>query len=499
MNKIISANINGFVFSIDELAYAKLKAYLETIKQKVDNVEVAQDIENRIAELFSQKLGDGKTAIFDADVDEVMEQIGKPEEFGQEEQADAGANTRTHDAAAAGRKRLYRDPDDKVIGGVCSGIAAYFGLDPVVVRLAFAAAFFLFGTGFVLYILLMVILPKALTPAEKLEMRGEPVDYKNVSRAVEKDFREVYQRYKPEVKTGFQRLLDILVKVGMVLLVIFVLSIVIPGGFGVLSAIGVAAWSLPTLSSYMFATQSEALIILTGLMLFVLMPLIGIVWTVLRFAFRLKPLGRIYSILMSVLWFTGFCMLAYSTYHTGMQFSQNAAVTDYDTLEVPSSSRPVLILRANSSIARTAFVFRDEDGAETFSHIRNNEDFKEALDREISERVELNIAAGYADKPVLKHVRLSNGAGRAEAQRNAESIAYNYELKDSVLTINDYFSMGNQQLWRNQKVRLKLELPPAYRVYIDESCESVLDMDRRDEDDITGRFLRVDSKGIIRE
>ena len=159
MNKIISANINGFVFQIDELAYTKLKAYLDMIKQKVGNAEVAQDIENRIAELFSERLKNGSTAVFDQDVDEVMQQVGNPEQFGAEEndeKVEGGSSNTTYQEPI--KRRLYRDADDKVIGGVCSGIATYFGLDPVIIRLAFAGALFFFGSGVVLYILLMIVL-----------------------------------------------------------------------------------------------------------------------------------------------------------------------------------------------------------------------------------------------------------------------------------------------------------------------------------------------------
>ena len=89
MNKIISANINGFVFNIDELAYEKLKQYLDRIKEHVRNEEVMTDIENRIAELFDYKLKNGSQAIFDRDVEDIIQQIGSPEQFGNEEAEDA--------------------------------------------------------------------------------------------------------------------------------------------------------------------------------------------------------------------------------------------------------------------------------------------------------------------------------------------------------------------------------------------------------------------------
>ncbi len=498
MNKIISANINGFVFQIDELAYVKLKAYLDMIRQKVNNSEVVQDIENRIAELFNEKLGNGSIAIFDTDVDEVMQQIGKPEEFGSEEQEDQQGKTGNAsglDLQGKAKRRLYRDSDDKVIGGVCSGIAAYFGLDPVLVRLAFAASFFFFGTGIILYILLMIVIPKANTPAEKLEMRGEPVDYKNLSRTVEMEFKDAYQRYKPEVKTGFERFLEILVRVGMIALLIFLVSIFIPGCFGILTGIGIASWSLPALSSYLFTDPADSVVILIGLILFILIPLFGVFYSILRFALKFGPLNRVLSISLSVLWFTGFCMLAYSTYKIGMQFSESGKISAEDTLKFRSGLQNTIVLRTNATHNRSQFLINDEDGEKRI-RIRSQDDLKEEIDRGISEQVQLNIVQGFHSSPVVKITRYSNGRTKNDALERASQIEYAYELRDSVLYLDETFGRSGQSLWRNQRVLVTIEVPMHYRLYIDRSCESILDLNWGDEEEVTGRYLRVDHRGV---
>lgn len=509
MNKIISANINGFVFQIDELAYTKLKAYLDTIRKTISDSEVEQDIENRIAELFNARLSNGSAAIFDKDVDEVMQQIGRPEEFAAEN-TEEGTNGQSGPAAGdnnafRSKRRLYRDSDDKVIGGVCSGIAAYFGLDPVVIRLAFAAAFFLFGSGIILYILLMVVIPKATTPAEKLEMRGEPVDYKNVSRTVEMEFKDAYQRYKPEVKTGFGRFVEIAVRIGMIMLLIFLVSIFIPGCFGIITGIGVASWSLPALSAYMFTSQNESLIILAGLVLFLMIPLFGVLYGILRFAFKVRPMNRLISISLSLLWFTGFCMLAWSTYNIGMQFSGKYSVTDSDTIQMPPANR-TLILRSNPHGHETR-IYRNAAENESASdidisfgneigHIRNREDLKESIDEKIHENLSLNIVPGFGEKPVLRITRSSNGRNSTDARNNALNIRYHFELRDSVLYLDEAFSREQQMLWRNQKLRLTLELPEKYRLYIDPSCEPLLDLSGVFDDEVIGKYLKIDHRGI---
>lgn len=497
MNKIIQANINGFVFQIDELAYVKLKAYLDVIKQKVSNTEVVQDIENRIAELFNEKLVNEKIAIFDNDVDEVMQQIGKPEEFGTVDQDDQEKSTEqnAYSDGSKAKRRLYRDADDKVIGGVCSGIAAYFGLDPALVRIGFAIALFFFGAGVVFYILLMVILPKAVTPSEKLEMRGEPVDYKNLSRTVELEFKEAYQRYKPEMKTGVERFIEILVRVGMVILAVLLLSIVIPSSFGVLTGIGLASWTLPTLNSYMFTTQSESIIILIGLFLFVLIPFIGIIYSVLRFAFKIRPMNKVFSIGLSILWFIGFCMLGWSTYTIGQQFSSSYKITGSDTLKFKQNNLNTLVLRTNASQNHSRFLIKDEDG-ERHIHIRSQEDMKDAIDQEISEQVRLRIVQGFNTTPVVTITRSSKGRSSKDAQYSASNIEYRYDLRDTVLYLDETFGRGEQTLWRNQKVLVTIEVPLHYRLFIDKSCQSILHMDWSDEKDILGRYLRVDHRGV---
>ncbi len=508
MNKIITANINGFVFQIDEAAYENLKSYLSGIRHKVNNDEVLSDIENRIAELFDYKLKNGSQAIFNHDVQDIMNQIGNPDQFGNEEsEGQDTAPASPEPPRRKGYRRLYRNEDDKVIGGVCSGIAAYFDIDPLIIRIAFAVSFFGFGFGFLIYLFLMIVLPKAITPAEKLEMRGEPVDYKNISRTLEKDFKDAYERYKPEVKTGFERFVEIAVKIGAIILIIFLISIFIPGSFGILASIGIASWSLPVLSSYMFTSYTESIIILIGLILFLLIPVIGLGYKLVRIAFKTRPMGRVFTISLSVLWAAGFCLLAYSTFNIGQQFSSSYKITSSDTLGQLDQSHTVVI-RARQSHDHSEFVVKDGDGDQHIS-IHSRQDMKEFLDEKISENIDFRVIRGLGNKPVMKISRRSAGRTRQIAAENAEKMGYNYTVMDSTIYLDDFFSLGNQQLWRNQKVVVTLEMPEGYRMYIDPSCDRLFDdsdfnrhYDYRHyhhHDRFTGKNLKVDANGVVVE
>ena len=176
MNKTLTINISGIVFNIEEDAYENLKNYLAQIKRHFQNEEgcdeIVADIESRLAELLKSKTGASKQVLLNSDVEEAINVMGKPEDFGGEGQAEEKTNTKTAYTGSTGRRRVFRDPDNKVLGGVCSGIANYFDTDPLWIRLALVVMFFGFGSGFLLYIILWVIIPEAKTTAEKLEMRS---------------------------------------------------------------------------------------------------------------------------------------------------------------------------------------------------------------------------------------------------------------------------------------------------------------------------------------
>jgi phage shock protein PspC (stress-responsive transcriptional regulator) len=171
MKKIININLSGRVIPIEDTAYEKLQVYIESLRRHFINEEgrdeIINDIESRIAELMSEKIRKGASAISDADVDEIISSMGRPEDFeaeATEETAQSSTsqqeNQQSYTYTRRGSKRLYRDTSDKFIGGVCSGLANYLNVDPAIVRILFAIITFGgFGLGFLLYILLWIVLP----------------------------------------------------------------------------------------------------------------------------------------------------------------------------------------------------------------------------------------------------------------------------------------------------------------------------------------------------
>src|ERR1700744_1817606 len=155
MNKTIIININGIVFHIEEDAYEVLKNYMTDVKRHFmnsdDSLEITTDIEKRIAEMFNELLAnEHKQVIVEQDVRSVIGQMGTVEDFEHADQDTNAPYSNTYYKTDS--RRLFRDPDDHLVGGVCAGIANCFDVQPAWIRLAFALTFFFFGTGFILYI-----------------------------------------------------------------------------------------------------------------------------------------------------------------------------------------------------------------------------------------------------------------------------------------------------------------------------------------------------------
>ena len=190
MNKTVTVNIGGIVFHIDEIAYDKLRDYLETIRNYFrgsdGSEEIVQDIESRIAEMLQEKIQNKQVVILN-DVNDVINNMGRPEDFADGMEEEGFTDMPPLSSQGEIKKRLFRDPDDKVLGGVCSGVGSYLGIDPAWIRIAFLIAFFVFGSGFLLYVILWIIMPEAKTTAEKLQMKGENVNISNI----EKSFKDL--------------------------------------------------------------------------------------------------------------------------------------------------------------------------------------------------------------------------------------------------------------------------------------------------------------------
>lgn len=333
MKKTLTVNLGGTVFHIDEDAYRLLDNYLSNLRlyfrRQEGAEEIVNDIEIRISELFSEKITAGSQVITIPDVEEVIARMGKPEDFGGGEEGEAKkASSGTTGTSATFRRKLYRNPDDKMLGGVASGLAAYMGWDVTVVRLIMLIVL-ICGVGSLIpiYIVCWIVIPEAHTAAEKLNMRGEDVTIENIGKTVTDGFERMASNVNDYMKTVkprsfLQKLGDMLVSVAgfflkaclillalvfspvlfvlalvFVILIIVFIPAVIGGGAALLNTLPFLDWSpLMETAPVMTILGSIAGVALVGI------PLLSIVYTILRMLFSWSPMttGLKWSLL--ILW-----------------------------------------------------------------------------------------------------------------------------------------------------------------------------------------------------
>jgi len=195
MKITVSINLGGYSFNIDEDAYTDLKRYLKNLEfhfaEEESSSEILSDIESRMAELFRGKLTAYKQVITIDDVNQVISVLGTPEDISDNEKRSAGDKFST-----PGYNRMYRDPDRRIIGGVCSGMGAYWNIEPWIVRVIFLILAMMGGLGILIYLILYIVLPEAKTTAQKIEMKGDPVNIHNIKDSVKQEFNTVTKKMK---------------------------------------------------------------------------------------------------------------------------------------------------------------------------------------------------------------------------------------------------------------------------------------------------------------
>lgn len=213
MNKVFYINLGGYPLSIDEDAYEHLDRYIQKLerhfRQSEGKEEIISDIETRIAEICQEQLK-GRQIVTIRDIKYAIEIMGAPEEFeGSTAEKQEGGNSETSgherkqqsDFRIKTGKRLYRNPDDQILGGVASGIAVYFGIDdPIWVRIAFALLLFS-GFGIIAYLVLWAIMPEAKTAADRLAMKGEPINIDSIAAKVEEQLDQLSDKINDIGKT----------------------------------------------------------------------------------------------------------------------------------------------------------------------------------------------------------------------------------------------------------------------------------------------------------
>ena len=511
MNRIISANINGFVFQIDELAYDRLKQYLESLRLRITEKEVYDDIENRIAELFSHFLNSGTPAIFLNQVEEVIAQVGSAEELGdamdsvdrdgaaEGEAFTSGTASGAASATASGHaggghaKRLYRNEDDVVVYGVCSGIAAYFGWDPVFVRAIFGVlAVASFGTVILVYVFLMVIIPAASTPAEKLQMRGEPVNFDNLAKVVDQNVRSAYEsayakameNVKPRAKRGLGKTGRMVVKVLAAFALVALFSIIVPSVIGAVLSAGMIAFVFDAFYDYFLLGYTYLAGTVIAICAVALVPLIHLIYGLIRILVNGKKMSPFLRWPLNVAFWIALVFLTVKSVEIGRGFSTSASVNFTKTCESSDTAKTITVRAEAVPIKFEGDLegptrdeveqsIKDIDITINGRQHRDGYDLYDLMLNRASNDVSLTVANTLETKPFVTVFKRSRGS-RKSAVGNAAGLRYDVRWDSTTLILPDVLILGNNAPWRNPSVEVVLNLPAGYRANIDRSCRDLI-------------------------
>lgn len=479
MKKALKINLSGRIFHIDEDAYEKLKNYLDTISSHFSNIEeskeIINDIETRIAELLGEMLKDDSQVITISQVDEIIEIMGKPEEIIDDDSTDSKG--KEYQTRSRQGRRLYRDPDNSVLGGVAAGMSAYFGIDLLLIRILFVI-FALVSAGFpviLLYLVLWIAIPKAETAAEKLEMRGEKVNLSNLERKVREEYEDVKDNIKKarsskagkRAEDAFSELFRILgvILVAFVKIIIAIVAIgfVIAGVSLIASMVGVAffgvsagSWGMfhiwdHDISPYVIPFVNPVNITVIGIagIMVVLIPVLAILYGLFKALFKFKAKDKTLGAGAFFLWF-----LSLITVIT-MAFSEIKNFKEED--HVKSS------YEFDKSIGDTLYISTNKYGEDILddSEHFNFNDYNYFVNANEDVYGEMNLYFRKADSDVFELVveKGSRGKSYSEVGESIENLEFNYKIEGNQLSLDPCFLSEYNNKWRFQTIDITIYVP----------------------------------------
>lgn len=512
MNKTININLGGLFFHIDEMAFQKLKRYLDTIRHSLSDDpkgcdEIIADIELRISELLSAKIKDPRQVIGENDIDEVIVIMGQPEDYVFEDESvnDSQKYSGQYQSYNSyNQKKLFRDGDDKFLGGVAAGVGHYFGIEPIWIRLIWLLLAFA-GFGFLLYIILWILVPVAKTTAEKLQMEGEAVNISTIERKIRDEFQDVSQRAKKgfddasekvkegfkdaknranqnQIKSGFQEFIEVIGKIFTTFFLIigkFIGIILIIVSFAALIGLGVGLFAAGTLdlSGFDWMWLGDANFINTtglpiwavSIMVFIL---VGIPFLMLFFlgmfilSSRSKTPGRITWYVLLGLWLiTIIAAIIFSVKQTA-NFAYDGSFTENNPIEI-------------SQIDTLNINMVDNQDFSNYGYLRKRNGFKRVYTSDnkaklYSNAIRLNIAVADTDSSYVKIRKEGQGRNRALAQTNAKNIEYHYALNGKTLNLDGFFLTNDGLLSIDKVLDITILIPKNKIIYLDKSTQSFL-------------------------
>jgi len=585
MKKIININFHSRVIPIEETAYDILRKYVESLKRhfagEEGGDEIVHDIENRFAELFSDKLKKGATCITDDDVNEIITSMGRPEDFDDESIPGSGPSaTYAEEPAEEGSRRLYRSENDKMLGGVCGGLAAYLKLDPSVVRIiysililgSFGTALLLYfilwivlppkslvtsvkkrlfrdpdhrviagvasglaayfnievwiprvifllpliagavtsilrhawfdfqgpvfftggfgGTLFITYIILWVVLPEANTATEKLEMRGEKIDLASIKNTIKSDLegfrqkatavgaemKQKAEQFGNEVKgrsgnirreassarPGIGHAIGVIFRAFFLFISVIITFALVMALIGLLfSGVGI----LP-LKDYIIHGFWQNIMAWAVLLFFIILPVVALLTWLIRRIIGARRGGNYLGYVFGSLWVIGLVSLIFLAASISSHFKVQSGQSEEIPVSAPARGRMIV------ELDNRHYTFFDSD----FMGVnwRHKGPFFDVNDDSLQlSTVRLDVVKSRDSSWHVFREKISRGSSTGEATAAASRIQFPVEQRDSVLILARGFAIYPDQQFRNQKVRMIIEMPVGRKIMLDQNLNEL--------------------------
>jgi phage shock protein PspC (stress-responsive transcriptional regulator) len=482
MDKTININLGGTLFQIDDAAFLILRDYLQAINNRFANVqgghETIEDIELRIAEIFQSQKGLAGV-ITRENVDAMIAIIGKPEDF------DHGEPATESPVYSSQKKKMYRNTEDTIIGGVCSGIAAYLDSDPVLFRILFVLFTLLFGAGFFVYVALWIALPAARTDSQKRAMYGNSSHmyspqsaindgsqitgtphynsgYNSTSRlgsAINEVFRAIGRVFYIIVRIFLIITGVVFVLTGFLLILSFVMVFIFkyPGAFSFDSS-GVNLIYFPDFLNYIVNPAAAPWIMILASLAFIL-PMIALIYWGVKMIFWFRARDGVVSLAGLVIWVMAIAALAIICFNEGISFAE----TGKSSVETVLPDTPdTLYVKTDHKISELMYNKQISLPHEEYSVFLNDDK------KELYIRPYISVDRSFDRITRIEMRKRSTGRSEIEAVRKTETLLFNYSFKNDSLKIDEYFTVPAGRKWAADEIGMHLYVPEGTVIKFDE-------------------------------
>jgi phage shock protein PspC (stress-responsive transcriptional regulator) len=504
MKRTEKINLQGIVFNIDEDAFQRLTNYLKELetyfKSTNESAEIYTDIELRLIELLQAKLNENKQVINENDVEDVIQTLGKVGDFTSENTTSDGFKSSKRS------RRLYRDSQSSFLGGVCSGLSAYLKIDVVWIRLAFVLGIFLNGAGILAYLIMWIIVPRAKTAAQRLEMQGEDVNINNIENNIREEYNRVkdnlnnwqqsdsYKRTKDGMYTFFSGMGTLFSGLLRLVIVLVGITFLLSGVFALLGISFVGAYqafdfhlfdwdiylNLESLLSF-FIPGAMIDVFLIAIWLLVTIPVVAIVYLGLKLIFRFKANDKPIGALLLVAFIVSAVFVLSVSLMQVRDFDEEFTETERIQLSYNANDTLYLSLNDNLPYNQSTKHFYDEEFALDFA----------ADPMAMYIQPNIRIEASDNDESLLIVRKKARGEDQFDAGENVNSINYQYRAEGRELQFDRFFRLQEGDYFRDQELDMIVKVPEGMVLHIPWDVKELIKTYKSDIERTSDRYYEV--------